>query len=88
MSNHMTMQTMQMDETTMSQHANMAGGNSAGEKSTMPCCDEVAQFSISCAFLVPEYAYVGISGGGKRVGNSTPLIQAIYIKDLSPPPKV
>ena len=86
-SNHMfAMQTMQIDEMTMSQHRDMAD-DSAGENSTMPCCDEIAQFSISCAFLVPQFAYVVISGGSERVGYSAPLIQSIYIEILAPPPK-
>lgn len=87
MSNHMTMQTIQMDEMTMSQQSNLAGGNRAGEKSTVPCGDEAAHFSVSCAFLVPQFAYISLSGGNEQVGYSTPLIQTIQIEILAPPPK-
>jgi hypothetical protein len=88
MSGHVSaMPTMQMDETMMSRHSSMAGENSTEEKSAMPCCDEIAQFSISCTFLVPEYTYVGTPGGSERVAYSSPLIQSIYIKILAPPPK-
>jgi hypothetical protein len=83
LSNHMT---SPMDAM-MTQHGNMAGENGAGEKSTMPCCNEVAQFSISCAFLVPEYGHIELSGGSVRVGISTALVQSIYLKAQSPPPK-
>ena len=80
---------MSMDDNMlMSQYSNMAGGNSAAENSPMPCCDEVVQAAMSCAFLVPQYAYVGLSGGNERVGYSTPLIQTIFTESLAPPPKV
>ncbi|MCI0553730.1 MAG: hypothetical protein L0287_22510 [Anaerolineae bacterium] len=83
-SNHMT---VQMDEMAASRHGKMADENSAGDRSTMPCCNELAQTFTGCAFLVPEYGYVAISGGSERVGYSIPLIQTIYIEILAPPPK-
>jgi len=87
-STHMSsVQTMQMDETMISYQSNMNHGN-AGAIITGSCCDEMASFSIGCAFLVPPCAYVGLSGGSERIGFSTPLIQSIYIQALAPPPKV
>ena len=87
MSNHMTMQTMHIEKMITSRQSNMAGGNRAREKPTVPCGDEAAHFSTSCAFLVPQFAYIGLSGGNERVGYSTPLIQTIQIEILAPPPK-
>lgn len=86
MSNHMTVQAMQMEEVTIS-HGDMAGENKAGENSAMPCCDEIAQTFTGCAFLVPQYSSVGASKGSERVAYSTLLIQTIYIEILAPPPK-
>ncbi len=86
-SNHMTMQIMQMGEVAISQHGNMADENSAGDRSAMPCCDDIAQTFTGCAFLVPQYSSVGASKGSERVAYSTLLIQTIYIEILAPPPK-
>ncbi len=83
-SNHMT---MQMNEIAMSQHGTMADENSAGDRSAMPCCNELAQTFTGCAFLIPEYDYIALSGGSERVAYSIPFVQTIYIKILAPPPK-
>lgn len=87
LSDHMIMQAMQMDEMAMSPHGNMAHEASGGDRSAMPCCDEIAQAFTGCVFLVPQYSSVGTSGDSDRVGHSTPLIQTIYIEILAPPPK-
>ena len=91
MSNHMSsMQAMSMDAAMMSQMVSSQGKttqDNAGDNSTETCCDFIATFAISCAFLVPQCAYIGLSGGSERVGISTPLNQSIYIKTVSPPPK-
>lgn len=88
MSNHISsMQTMQMDEMKASQSNNMAHGNNAGKSSTGSCCSEISQSPLGCALLVPQSAYVDVSGGNERTGYATLLIQSFYIETLAPPPK-
>lgn len=81
------MQTMKMDEMKMSQQSSMTHDKNAGQDSTGSCCDEIAQSPIGCAFVVPQSAYINISGGSARVGYLTPLIQFTNIETLAPPPK-
>ncbi len=85
--NHMTMQAMQMDEVAMAQHDSVAGGKSGADDSTMPCCGEMAQTFAGCAFLVPDNGNVVLSRGSDRIGFSASIIQTIYIEILAPPPK-
>lgn len=80
------MQAMHMDEMAVSNQSNMKQ-ESTGENSTGSCCDEIAPFSLGCSFLVPQYACIDLSGGSKRVLNSSPLVQFIYIETAIPPPK-
>lgn len=82
----LSMPTMHMEETTTSHQTNMDHGN-MGENSTGSCCDEIAQFSIGCAFLVPQYACVDFFVDSKRVIHSKPAVQSIYIETVTPPPK-
>jgi len=88
---HMSaMQTMGVDAAMMSQMVSSQGKttqDNAGDNSTEKCCDLIATFAVSCAFLVPQCAYIGLSGGSELVGISTPLNQSIYTKTVSPPPK-
>lgn len=90
-SNHMSaMQAMSMDAAMMSQMVSSqakAPQDNAGDNSTETCCDFIATFAVSCIFLIPQCAYIGLSGGSERVGMSIPLNRSIYIKTLSPPPK-
>ena len=90
-SNYMvSMQTMQMDAATTSQIAGSITSivhGSASENSTGSCCDAIAPFSVGCAFLAPQYTYIAPSGGSKRVVNSNPVVQSIYIQAVIPPPK-
>jgi hypothetical protein len=81
-----SMQAMHVDEATISHQSNM-DHEGTGENSTGSCCDEIASFAIGCAFLVPQYAYTDLSGGSKRVINSKPVVQSIYIETATPPPK-
>lgn len=89
-SNHMlSVETLYTDAAMTSQMVSSQGKtdqHNEGNNSTS-CCDVIAPFSIACAFLVPQCAFLGLSGGSERVGNPTPLIQSIYIKAVSPPPK-
>jgi hypothetical protein len=81
----LSMQTMHMDEMTISHQGNMehsGAGNSIGS-----CCDEIAPFSAGCALLVPQYAFFYFSGGSNKVINSDLVVQSIYIETLTPPPK-
>ena len=91
MSNYMfAMQTMRTDAAMTSQIASSQGKTdreNAGDNSAETCCDFNSPFSITCAFLIPQCTYIGLSGGSGRVGYSTPLIQSIYIKAVIPPPK-
>lgn len=80
------MQTMHGDEMTISHQSNMGHGN-AGKISMESCCDAIAPFYIGCGFLVPQYACIDFFGGSKRLINSNPLFQSIYIEILTPPPK-
>jgi hypothetical protein len=82
----MSMQTPHMEDMMLSQHGQMDHG-SANENSTGSCCDEIAPFSISCAFLIPQYAYIDSSGGSERIWNSSPVVQSISIEAAIPPPK-
>jgi len=82
----MSMQATHMDDMILSQYGQMDHG-SAGENSTGSCCDEIAPFSMICAFLIPQYAYIDLSGGSERVLNSSPVVQSIYIETAIPPPK-
>ena len=88
-SNHVfAMQTVQMDGAMSSQHDDMDGGNSSGDNSSMPCCDELAQTFTGCALLVPQFDYVGLAWGSERIAGSNSAVQTIYIQTLSPPPKI
>lgn len=81
-----SMPTIHMDEMTISHQSNMEHGG-AGSNSTGSCCDEIAPFSVGCAFLVPQYVFLDFSGGNNKVINSSPVVHSIYIKTLTPPPK-
>jgi hypothetical protein len=81
-----SMQTTLRDEMAISHQDKMDHG-SAGDKSSGSCCDEIAQFSVGCSFLVPQYACLDSSGGSKQVVNSSPVVQSIYIETVTPPPK-
>lgn len=86
-SHHMSsMQTMQMGETTISHQSNMDHG-SMGEDPTGSCCDEIASFSVGCAFLIPQYAYIVFSGDSEQVLNTKPVVQSNYFETVTPPPK-
>jgi hypothetical protein len=82
----LSMPTMHMDEITISHQSNMDHGN-MGEDSTGSCCDEIASFSVGCAFLIPQYAYIVFSGDSEQVLNTKPVIQSNYIETVTPPPK-
>lgn len=81
-----SMQGMNMGEITISDQSKIDHGSTA-ENATGSCCDEIAPFSISCAFLIPPYACIDFSGGSKRVINSKPVVQFIYIETVTPPPR-
>jgi hypothetical protein len=86
-SHHMSsMQTMHMGETTMSHQSNMDHG-SMGEDPTGSCCDEIASFSVGCAFLIPQYGYIDFSGDSEPFLNTKPVVQPNYIETVTPPPK-
>ena len=57
----LSMPAMHITEVKILRQSNMDHG-SAGDKSTGSCCNEIAQFSIGCTFLVPQYACIGSSG--------------------------
>jgi len=76
-----SMQTMHMDEMTISYQNNME--HESADKSSA----EIASFAIGCSFLVPQYACIDSFGGSKQVINGNPLAQSIYIETLTPPPK-
>jgi hypothetical protein len=81
-----SIQTMHMDEVTISHQSNMEHGNS--DKNSMgTCCDAIVPFYLGCGFLVPQYACIDFFGGSKRLISSNPLFQSIYIETLTPPPK-
>ena len=80
-----SMQTMHMDEMTISHQSKMersGAGNSMGS-----CCDEIAPFSVGCALLVPEYTFFDSFGGSNKVIIPNLVVQSIYIETLTPPPK-
>jgi hypothetical protein len=81
-----SMQSMHMDEMTISHQSNMDHGGT-GDNSTASCCDEIAPFSVGCALLVLEYTFFDSSGGSDKVINSNLVVQSIYIETLTPPPK-
>ena len=82
----LSMQTILRDGMAISHQGKIDHG-SAGDTSSGSCCDEIAQFSVGCSFLVPQYACIDSSGGSKRVVNSSPVAQFIYIETVTPPPK-
>ena len=82
----LSMATMHMDEITISHQSNIDHG-SVGEDSTRSCCDEIASFSVGCAFLIPQYACIDFSGGSEQVLNTRPVVQSNYIETVTPPPK-
>ena len=81
-----SMQTTLRDKMAISHQGKMDHGG-GGDKSSGSCCDEIAQFSVGCSFLVPQYACLDSSGGSKQVVNSSPVVQSIYIETVTPPPK-
>jgi hypothetical protein len=83
----LSMQTMHMDEMTISNQSNMDQG-SGKENSTGSCCDEMASISIGCFFLIPQCVCIDLSGGATRVLSSNSMAQSIYIVTVTPPPKV
>lgn len=82
----LSMQTMHMDEMIRSHQSDMEH-RSTGNNFPQPCCDELAPFSVGCALLVPEYAFFDSFGGSSKVLNANLVIQSIYIKTVTPPPK-
>ena len=82
----MSMQATHMEGVILSQHGMMDHKN-ASESSTGSCCDDLAPFSMNCAFLIPQYAYTDSAGGSERVINSSLVVQSIYIETAIPPPK-
>ena len=81
-----TMQTMRMEELKLSHQSNSEQGN-MGENSTRSCCDEIAPFSVGCAFLVPELAGIDFAEGGKQVLSTNLVVQSISIETVTPPPR-
>ena len=61
---------------------------SAVEHSTSPCCDAITPCSFGGDILVPRPSTTTSYGGSKRVASLAPTVQHIYLKTLSPPPKV
>ena len=91
-SNHMfAMHTMRMDDAMVSSMGTSHGNGtteSTDEDSASSCCDAICPSSLAYAFLIPQYAYIDLSGGSERVLNSSPVVQSIYIETAIPPPKV
>ena len=86
MPNHMSFtETMAMDEM-ISEHSNMRD-QSARENSSGSCCAELTSCAIGCAFLLPQYIHLSLSGGSTRVVISNPAVQTICIETATPPPK-
>ena len=82
----LSMPAMHMDERTISYQGNKDRG-SVGEDSTGSCCDEIASFSVGCAFLVPQYASIDFSGDREPVLITKPVVQSNSIETVTPPPK-
>lgn len=81
----LSMHTMQMEERVASHIGDTTHG-SREENSTGSCCDEIAPFSQSCSFLVPEYTCIDLTEGGKEVISSNHIVQYIFIEIVTPPP--
>ena len=82
----LSMPTMHMEETITSHQSNVDHGNTR-EKSTESCCDEIASFSVGCAFLVPQYTTIDFSGDSEPVLSTKPVVQSNSIETVTPPPK-
>ena len=86
-SNHMvSMQTMRTEAATASQSSVVQGH--AGRNSSGSCCDAMSPVSLACDFLVTQSACVPLYGGSEQVVNSASVIQSIYLRAASPPPKI
>lgn len=89
-SQKLAMQTMNMDEAMTSQMValqNYPVQASAGDASSMPCCDVMSSFSMVCSFIVSESFCFIMDRGNNRVEYSISVVQSIYIEAVSPPPK-
>ena len=60
---------------------------SGADQSTSSCCDAITPCSLGVDFLFPQFAAMALYGGSERVANLAPIVQPIYIKTPSPPPK-
>ncbi len=85
----MSMPAMYMEPDVTVQVVNSEGHmhGSMVDDSSASCCDAVCPFSTTCTFLVPQFADIAPSGDGKKISNSDPISQLIYLTALAPPPK-
>ena len=65
---------------------NPAPGN-VNNASSGSCCDAMSPYSLTCDFLFSQLGSFAQFGDSEQVVNLDPIIQSIYIKAASPPPK-
>jgi hypothetical protein len=87
MSSHMqAMPGMKMD--TMVSNQSSIGHEKGDDHMNSECCDAIAPCPIGVDLVATESDNVAFRGDSVRVVSLTSIVQTIYIKTLSPPPKV